>query len=82
MKTKREDESYDYSGFDRFFDEAMEPEEMISILEEMRIEYIELCLHIEQADNNGKVLRVFAPQNALRHSEVLGDIIKLIKSMK
>ena len=72
----------DYSKFDEHFIEIETPEEMIPILEEMRTEYLELSLYAEQISAGVKGVAHQSHENALDHTHVLGDIIKLFKSLK
>ena len=48
MRLKREDEDYNYSGFDRYFEAMSEVGSVIKRLAEMRISYIELSLCVEK----------------------------------
>jgi len=74
-------EKYNYSTFNEHFEEEETPEEMIPFLEEMRTEYIELSLYADQVSMGSESLRQ-SHKNALYHSMLLGDIIKLFKSLK
>ena len=85
MRLKRKNESYNYTGFDTYFKEASEVDSVIQRLAEMRIAYIELSLCIEK-QISGAADMTRAPEahphaDAIEHSELLGDIIKILETV-
>jgi len=81
MKTKRKEESYDYSGFDRFFEERSDVSSVIKRLMEMRTSYLEMTLCLEKQVNIGNDTEAFPHNEAIAHSELIGDIIAILETI-
>ena len=82
MKLKRKDENYDYSELDRYFEEMSEVSSVIKRLIEMRISYMELSLCLERqisgSADMSRMPEAYPHDEAIHHSELLGDIIKIL----
>ena len=75
-------ENLDYSKLSEYFKEVESPNEMIPELEEMRTEYLELSLYAEQNVDNTNGTERHSHEYALRHSRLLGDLIRLLKTIQ
>ena len=73
---------YDYSKLDEFFDDNDTPGDVIPSLEEMRTWYLELSLYVELEPGEGQKGFIRAHDEVIHHSYLLGEIIKIFKSLK
>ena len=85
MKIKSKEESYDYTGFDRYFEERSEVSSVIKSLSEMRISYMELTLCVERQISGSADMRRMPEarphDESIAHSGLLGDIIAILETV-
>ena len=77
-------EKYDLTKVDKFFKERFEIRNVIKKMGEMRTSYIEMALCLEVLHKSGGSNRhpeAWAHEDALEHSWLLGELIKLMESM-
>ena len=68
---------YDLSSFHELFKNFASPSEIIPVLEELRLHYLELSLEAEQSHSlTGYSFALYAHENAGQHSHYLSQLIE------
>ena len=73
-----EEKGYDFSSFNEFFRVCAPPEYVIQELEELLTYYLQLSLI---ATGETAIKHMSPHENAISHSELICDLIKLIKTV-
>ena len=77
-------EKYDLTKVEEFFKERFEIRPVIEKMKEMRMTYVEMTLCLEVLHNSGgneRAPEAWPHEDALEHSWILGELIKLMESM-
>jgi hypothetical protein len=73
---------FDFSKFNEYLNDGMNPKDLVNCLEELRAEYLELSIHVAYQWNNIEVFKRLPHQNVPTHSNLLGKLINLIRGME
>jgi hypothetical protein len=73
---------YDFSKFHEYFDDVIDPQKVVTYLEELRTEYLKLLLHVLFQDVGKNPIRsYFVHCDIHKHLDVISELINLIKTI-
>ena len=73
---------FDFSEFNKYFNESVSPSELVKGLQEIRASYLEMSLHALMADSGMNPIRISPCEDIQNHTGYLLELIKLVGNLQ